>query len=342
MPQHLRTLALLALVLSTSCSTARDPESGLDGPLEQVSFAMDNDIFTGSDNNYTNGVAFGWRGGERLAYTEDSAYRRWIELWSFLPVLGDDSCESYAAWSVGHELYSPDDITAATPDPDDQPYAAVLFVDSTLIARAAHVTHAWNLRLGLVGPSALGEELQDSVHDLIDVDDAQGWDSQIPDEPVINVDYSVAYELLQAGRRGAVEGRFVPLAGASAGTYFTGASAAMYGEFGWNLPDAVGLLSLRRGVNPALELVAPKSGWSLSLFGGTGGFAIANYLPLDGNAFRSGPSVKSEPFVAFFTVGVALRNGPWRLGYFQTHFTDTFQTQREAVDYGTISLSYSY
>jgi lipid A 3-O-deacylase len=342
MPLRLRALAPLALALCAACSTSRDPDLDLDGPLEMVSIAMDNDTFTGSDNNYTNGIVVGWRGGEHRAYTEDSRYRRWIEFWSFLPAMDDATCDTYAAWSVGHELYSPDDITVAVPDADDQPYAAVFFVDSTLLARSDRVTHSWNLRLGLVGPSALGEELQSGVHQLIDVEDPAGWDTQIPDEPVVNVDYAVAYELLHAGRPGAVEARFVPLAGAGAGTYFTGAAGAMYGEFGWNLPDSVSLVSLRRGVDPALELVSPRGGWSVSLFAGGGGFAVANYLPLDGNAFRSGPSVKSEPFVAFASVGVALRYDRWRLGYRQTLFTDTFQTQREAVDYGTLSLSYSY
>ena len=64
-----------------------------------------------------------------------------MDFWSFLPHIGNENCKVYAAWTLGQEIFTPDDITLINPPADDQPYAGVLFLDSTLYARSKRDTN---------------------------------------------------------------------------------------------------------------------------------------------------------------------------------------------------------
>ena len=69
-----------------------------------------------------------------------------------------------------------------------------------------------------------------------------GWDTQLPDEPIINVGYTVAH-LSAAGRAGkSAEWRVVSVGTAAVGNYFTGVGARSLrrsrlesrGRLGWH------------------------------------------------------------------------------------------------------------
>ena len=290
---------------------------------------------------YTNGLGITWQSDEYREYSPSNFHRRWVDFWSFLPHIGDENCRVYASWTLGQEIFTPDDITLPNPPADDQPYAGVLFLDSTLHAQSNRVTHAWNLRLGVAGPSSFARETQTWFHDLVGDDEPQGWDSQLPNEPVLNLDYTVGYEWLSRPLTESAKLRIVPLVGAGVGNYFTGLSTGIYSELGWNLPPSIGLLSMRRGLDPFVD---PGAGgpWSFSLYFGAGGFAVGHYLPLDGTVFSDSPSVGSEPLVGFLSGGLTLRIKRFTVGYLLTSFTDAFETQRRSTDYGTLSISWTF
>ncbi len=342
-------LNLSALPLLLPClacvgpSPAPEPPGGAvdSSPKRTIVLTVENDLFTGSDNNYTAGFGLTWQSDEVRKYAPDSVYQRWVNFWSFLPHIGNENCQVYASWTLGQEIFTPDDISASVPPTDDQPYAGILFLDSTLHARTRKVTHAWNLKLGVVGPAAFGGDTQTWFHEQVSGELPQGWDTQLPNEPVLNVDYTVGYEWIGTSLSDSARLRLVPLAGASLGNYFTGLSTGLYTEIGWNLPPSIGLLSMRRGLDPFVD---PAAGgpWSLSLYLGAGGFAIGHYLPLDGTVFSSSPSVQSEPLVGFFSGGFTWRIRSCTIGYLLTTFTDAFETQRRDTDYGTLSLAWTF
>jgi hypothetical protein len=64
-------------------------------------------------------------------------------LWAFLPFVSDEGYATYASWTLGQEMHTPDDIRNPIPPEDDQPYAGVLYVDSLLYARKERWTHVW-------------------------------------------------------------------------------------------------------------------------------------------------------------------------------------------------------
>lgn len=304
---------------------------------------LENDKFTGSDNNYSNGVGLSWSSGEIANYEEDSFTRRFAELWDFLPRVGDAKYRTYASWTLGQEMYTPDDITDPNPPLDDQPYAGVLYVDSTFHLRRSDWGHTWNVRLGVVGPASQADEIQRWYHDVIDTDEPRGWDTQLPNELLLNLDYSAGYVWKDVPLGESLTGRVIPNASASVGNYFTGLGLGVYAELGWNLSDALGMSTLRQGVTTATTIGAgPVDKWSISFFAGATGYAVAHYLPLDGTLFRDSRSVDSEPFVGLVTAGLALRRGPFVFTMASTYFTKSFETEREGAEFGTLSLSWYY
>ncbi len=310
---------------------------------EAMTVTIENDVFTGSDNNYTNGIGLTWVSREIDTYDENSFIRKWGRFWTFLPGVGDEGYKTYASWSLVQEMHTPDDIKNPNPPLDDQPYAGILYVDSVLYARKERWAHTWQLKLGVVGPASHADDVQKDFHRAIGADRPMGWHTQLPNEPVINVGYTAAYLLAQGKAGASATWRVVPVATAGLGNYFTGAGLGLYGEVGWNLVDALGGTALRSGLNAASTVGAgPVHGWSVSLSGGLAGYGVAHYLPLDGTVFKDSRSVDSEPFVGMATFGISVRHRDFVLGLAQTYFTDTFRTQRKRSDFGTLSLSWYY
>ena len=310
---------------------------------EALTVTVENDVLTGSDNNYTNGIGTTWVSNDIDSYDEDSTVGKWGRFWGFLPFVGDDGYTTYASWTVAQEMHTPDDITIANPPVSDQPYAGVLYVDSVLYARSERWTYAWELKLGVVGPASQAEEAQKAVHDLIGGDEPMGWDTQLPNEPVINIGLTAAHLLAEGNAGGTARWRLVPIGSASLGTYYTGVGAGMYGEIGWNLSDALGGAALREGFNAASTVgVGPVDGWSVSFFAGLGGHAVAHFLPLDGTVFNDSRSVDTKPFIGNASLGFAVRHGGFALSVATTFSTKAFETQEKAAEFGTVNVSWMF
>lgn len=330
-------LVFLALIASTAVGCATRSPSTHEGAF---TFTLENDTLTGSDNNYTNGLGVTWVSNELGSYGDERFVRKWGNFWSFLPGITDDGTNTYAAWSIVQEMHTPDEIEDPNPPASDQPYAGILYVDSVLYGRNGPWTHAWELKLGVVGPASQADNVQTEFHELIGGDEPMGWDTQLPDEPVINVGYTASY-MWREGRVGkAAEWRLIPIGHVGLGTYFTGVGLGMYGEIGWNLVDALATTSLRQGFNAASTVgVGPVNGWSVSFFGGLGGFGIGHYLPLDGTVFKDSRSVDTKPFVGTASLGFSVRHEDWIVSLAASVSTDAFETQDKAAEFGTLSVS---
>jgi len=339
-PLRLAALILGALLSCGAVDCVAQPVAPYRGAL---TVTVENDVATGSDNNYTNGIGMSWVSNATKTYDEKSFVRRWGDFWSFLPFVGKDGYRTYVAWSVAQEMHTPDDIKIANPPLDDQPYAGVLYLDNIVYAKGERATHAWQLRVGVVGPASQAENVQKWFHDVTGGDEPMGWDTQLPNEPVINIGYTGAYLLARGNLGKSAEWRIVPVANVGLGNYFTGAGVGVYGEVGWNLVDALGGTALRQGFNVASTVgVAPSDKWTVSLSGGVAGYGVLHYLPLDGTVFRNSRSVESKPFIGMGTLGVSVRHRNFVAFVGRTFFSKTFETEREDVQFGTFSLSWYY
>ncbi len=333
-------VTLATLLTLHSVGFMAQTADALDGTL---TLTTENDSWTGSDNNYTNGVGISWVSVALDTYDDESFLSKWGRLWAFLPFVKDDGYTTYVSWCIAQEIYTPDDIKSPIPPVDDQPYAGILYVDSLIYSETARWVHAWALKLGVVGPSSQADETQKWIHDLVGDHEPQGWDTQLPDEPVINLGYTAGHLAAAGDACGLAEWRIVPVGTVNLGTYFTGVALGIYGEVGWNLVDALGVTSLHTGLNVASTVgIGPVDGWSVAFFGGLRGYGVIHYLPLDGTVFRDSRSVDSEPFVGLALFGISVRHGRLSLALAANYFTETFETERMSPEFGTMSISWYF
>ena len=304
---------------------------------------LENDVFTSSDNNYTNGIGVSWVSNALDTYDERSIVRRWGEFWSFLPFVGKTAptpmCPGRWPRRCTRRTTSPTRTRRWTTSPTP----ACCISTACSMPRRDRWAHAWQLRLGVVGPASQADSTQKWFHERIGADEPMGWHTQLPNEPVINVGYTGTYLLAQGDLPGSASWRVIPMVNAGLGNYFTGAGLGLYGEVGWNLVDAIGGTALRQGFNAASTVgVGPVKGWSVSLSGGVAGYGVAHYLPLDGTVFSDSRSVDTKPFIGMATLGISVRHSSFVFFLGRTYFTKTFDTERKSPEFGTLSFSWFY
>lgn len=235
-----------------------------------------------------------------------------------------DAFERHQAlhWRVGQLMFVPTNISIATPDPRDRPYGGWLYtglanetlaIDPDDTRRHDQRTRV-EVNVGIVGPSSLSEVVQSEWHGFWDLTDPKGWSAQIKDEPTLLIavqrDLRLAFGKLSATHEWDLAGHF----DWNAGNLRTSANLGGVWRLGKELPRDFGFRSRPTGAG----------GGSVFVFGDV--HAIAQDLFLDGNTWKSSPSVDKEPFVGEFGLGfdidvnrLQLRVGHlWRSEEFET------------------------
>jgi hypothetical protein len=150
---------------------------GIALPVSAQSFSsarlvIDNDFIAirdggAQDQDYSSGVRIdlAWRTGRRAPVGQTA---------QTFPGIG--ACCQFGL-SLGQELYTPS-RDGTEPVPGERAYAAWLFLEPSYLWRAARYTNVVALRVGWIGPPALGEQTQNSVHQLIRSEQHVGWRNQ--------------------------------------------------------------------------------------------------------------------------------------------------------------------
>ncbi len=198
------------------------------------------------------------------------------------------------------------------------------------------------LQLGIVGPWALGKQVQNAVHEVLDDPKFQGWDNQLHNEPLIGIVHERTRRwpgdaTVNAGGWG---WDAITHWGGTLGNRATYANVGAEVRFGWKLPDDFGSTPIRpAGENTAPSLRGRPTGWSGHLFLTTDGRWVLRDITLDGNTFRDSHSVDKRPFVADIGYGLAIMRGRWKFALARYHRTREFDTQKETPVYGSFTIS---
>lgn len=333
-----RAVLAASLVSLAAPVIAQVPGPGGDAAGESrigtFSFKLENDLFGGSDRWYTAGWQLSWRAPDY----DPPRFLRWLTDLP-LPLLPDGN----QRWglALGQQIFTAADTQLTNPPLRDRPYAGWLYGAITVSSFNQRSYGAMELQLGVVGPSALGEQVQNNLHDFMNIDRAHGWDYQLKDEPGVNLIWTRAWRFTNPFDRARPDGLqygLIPGVTASLGNVETYASAGLLGRIGRNLDADFGPPRIR----PALAgsgYFYPDNRWGWYAFAGVEGRAIARDIFLDGNAWRESRSVDKEPLVADFTLGAALV-WPWgRLTYTHVFRTTEFKGQGETFQFGSLSLS---
>jgi len=197
----------VALLFSGLVQAEQDEYAGLQKPPQPGDFgqnsswaiAFDNDILVpGSrDQDYTYGL--------NITYAGKHARHHWSSLhgsidWLNLKLgLDDLTGPGIAADKIEFGLYgfTPEDIGQASANPDDRPYASLVYASATreIYQPASDVSWQSTLTLGVLGLNLVGE-VQNAVHSSYGGTEARGWDNQISSGGELTARYSLSRQSL--------------------------------------------------------------------------------------------------------------------------------------------------
>lgn len=309
----------------------------------RVTVLEENDsIFFNSDRYYTQGLQVNYLGP---TVAEDSA---WSAPFNFLSddlgiFSGGSDVSRHYEVLLGQQIYTPANIHTAVPDPNDRPYAGWTYGGLGLIQDTDHrqLDHL-EVQLGVVGPASGARQAQNDWHQFIGVLPADGWDSQLHNEPGIMISYQHKWRFLQAiGGGYAVDA--IPELGATVGNVMTYGEAGTFLRFGRNLTADYG--PARMGPSLSGTSYFNDSGWDgpfgFYFYVGAQGRAVARNIFLDGNSFQDSASVDKKPLVGDLTGGLSLYWGSAvKLDTDVIYRTKEYSGQHENEKYAGINLSF--
>lgn len=291
---------------------------------------IENDIFAGSDSDYTNGIRFAW-----LSSEENMPYlaRR---IAGALPLAGAGNKRISIA--AGQSMFAPEDLSRGDLVVGDQPYAGWLYGSVGMVSDTGKTLDNVMLTLGVVGPLSLAEPSQKFVHQVVGSPQPLGWDNQLKNEPGIVLTYERKWRSIYEISPFGLSADVTPHAGVNLGNINTDATAGATFRLGYDLPADYGPPRIRPSL-PGSDFFVPSEDLSGYLFTTIGERAVARNIFLDGNTFTDSPSVDKKNFVTSLQVGAAVTYGETRLSYTQVFMTKEYDTQKHPSVFGALTLS---
>lgn len=307
----------------------------------------ENDSFTGTDRDYTNGLKLTWSRPYLPHEDEKPGLKNWMM--NHLPSMDHPDAHRATSFSMGQNIYTPVDTTRKDVVPDERPYAGFSYVGFGFVSNKGRRRDVWEIDVGLVGPLSQAESAQDRVHDIIGAARAQGWDNQLENEIGLELIRETKWRLWQAGNRQGFGVDLIPHLGGSIGNIATYASTGAELRFGWMMPQDFGTCPIRPGCDVGSAL---SDGWGLNggsenrfgihFFAAFEARAVLRDIFLDGNTFQSSHSVDKEQWVADLMSGIAMHYGRIRMNYTYVLRTREFKQQDKNHSFGAVSVTYMY
>jgi lipid A 3-O-deacylase len=309
------------------------------------SFYWENDVFTGTDQDYSNGLKLGWS----KPYTSNASDERSFtdKVIEKLPGVNNPDAQRVSFFALGQNIYTPKDTKTSDLIEDDRPYAGLSYVSFGIHSDQGRQRCLWEFELGVVGPWSLAEETQNAVHDAIKTSRAAGWEHQLNNEPALGAVFETKWRLGRLNLGDAFGLELISHMGGCAGNIAVYANAGGEVRFGWHLPDNFGTCPIRPGcdVGNLVDIKGQpvqKNRWSTHFFVAVDCKAVLHDIFLDGNTFQESHSVDKEPFVADLMTGVAIQFKSLQLSYAYIHRTKEFEQQDSSHAFGAVKVSYFY
>lgn len=305
-----------------------------------LTLQFDNDMFGGSDRHFTHGTRAAWLSpaGETPDIVRNVATQ--------LPFFRSNQ-KMRISYSIGQNIFTPEDISRPDPSRDDRPYAGWLYAGIGLVAASEQRLDKLELDVGVVGPYSFADEVQTRWHDLIGITKPEGWGEQIRTEPGFVLFYERSWRRLRdIDLTGIVPIEnfgvdMTPHIGGALGNVFIHGTGGVTFRIGDDLRNDFGPPKLRPNL-PGTDFFEPDDSIGWYLFAGGEARLVARNIFLDGNTFRNSRRVDKIPVVGDFQVGAAITFGRVRLSYTQVFRTKEFEKQSGFSQFGSAAISFRF
>ncbi len=331
-------IGLAALHMPIALANDQPPGSAWNATLE-------NDVFFGSDRNYTNGVQVEWIKGSSVKAADGERPSLWLKACAYLGCTGHQQLTAHH--KLGQLMYTPEDIAEPGLQPLDRPWAGLLYYAQERVFQSPDGNTSTKLvgQFGVIGPAALSMDSQTLVHRIIDSPKPLGWKNQSGNELVglVMVERRNALSGLSGGSADGWQWRSARQWRIAAGTLMTFAGTGFETTVGTKLPPLVNddgsidIQSRRLLAPPAVMNAVPGAPstfdvdskrtpgrcffeWlDCSVTAAIEGRWMLHNVFLDGPVFRDGPSVDSKRLVVDASLSLQItlpksasaNGGPW-------------------------------
>lgn len=335
----------LWVLLISWCALAQPQEAARETQPYGESFTVyiDNDSRNvggpNADQGYTNGVRFSY------VYAQNDI-PKWVPSWAWTERVQHEFRDATSNFgvSLAQQIYTPNDMNNPQLITNDRPYAGYLYAGVTAAFKTSSHHHLFEVDVGVIGPEAMGESVQNGFHQVIDVATAKGWEHQLRTEPTLQFFYTQKVRFVDFKTK--KQRRYfdvIPEAGAAFGNVFVHAHAGAMMRFGVRIPDDFGPSSLATAGGdsiPDLKLTAKNLDWRAYFFAGLRGRVVAQNIFLDGNNFRRSHRVTKYPFVVENELGYAVQVSHWSFSWRFVTLSPEFEENSEVDSYASMALSY--
>lgn len=275
----------------------------------QVNWDNDAWVFGHTDRWYTNGTRYSWT--YRANDPDSTLGRMGAAIGKYAMRIDQTPTLTY---TVGQTMYTPRDITVATFQPDDRPWAAFLYLGVTGSHNDGEGSFSTaDLKLGWTGQPALGEFTQETVHRVIGSPRPAGWAHQIEPRLGVQLSYAKVHLLAQDILKDRV--------GLQVG--WGGALGSLRNYANANATVVVGNLATYGGKRTPPLLIANEGDFVVQDFGNVGVYqkpfvylsvgvnAVASNYFISGHTLSGTANVKHLPLVGMAQMGASLPLNTW-------------------------------
>lgn len=322
-----------AILLAAAGLGATPAMAQLGDPEGVFTFVIENDTLAGgnSDKHYSNGVRLGW-----LSPDSGGPQSLW-EFGEWIPFI-DLQARRRMGFAIGHNLYTPENKARTERIFDDRPYGAWLYAGLAYQSQSDRRLDTVELDIGVVGPAALGKQIQNNFHRLIGSAEAHGWHNQIDNEPGIALVFERKWRFLaQTTANYGVD--LIPHVSGSIGNVFTYGGAGMTFRIGEDLEVDFGPPRIRPALPGSASFDKPLDRLAWYVFAGAEARGVVRDIFLDGNTFGSDQSIAKKPLVLDVQAGLAIVIRQTRISYTQVWRTQEFEGQRRPDYFGSLTIS---
>jgi lipid A 3-O-deacylase len=316
----------IAALLATCCANAaaQNPPPPLQDTVHFFTYENDSRFFT--DRFYTSGVQLS------VKHSYDTRGHITRKLTGAMCALAH--CDARRVFTsqanVGQLMYTPRDITRAAAQPNDRPWAGLLYYEQAYAFLSADERALTTLttQVGVTGRASLVEPAQKAFHRLLDRPQPQGWDNQIGGSLALLISaekrtarQSLSFDLPRDVRFNTAT--YWRLAGGNIQTYAAAGVAVVIGK---DLPavspppPGIGNKVAGAGQRKASIATSCLVRWvQCTTFGSIEGRVVAYNVFLDGRLFAHDPHVQPRTFIYDVVFGTRFdfpatrtrSHGPW-------------------------------
>lgn len=304
--------------------------------FERINYYFENDVFSRTDRDYTDGSRFS------VLMHRQNADNEWLKI----PFSESSGRAHFISFSLTQQMFTPSDLNETALIEDDRPYAGWLYLETGLHQSSVTDLDSLTLQVGIVGPASGMEEVQKFVHKQLGSDIPQGWSNQLNNEVGIQLNYQHKWRYISEPILG-IESSVISYAGGEFGNIAIKANTGALLRLGWNISEDFGSSPIGEGgengipVNAKCLVTTPKP-WSFNVSLAAGGTLVARDIFLDGNTFSSSHSVDKKILKGYGSFGFSGRYQNFSLDYIHTYRSKQFDNTIEMHGVGSVIVSYLF